>query len=36
MKELAYISPALVVLELYSEGVICGSTELLDENEGEW
>lgn len=36
MKKEFYVSPALVELELYSEGVICGSNELLEENEGIW
>ena len=31
-----YVSPAVMTLELYPEGVICGSNELLEENEGEW
>ena len=31
-----YVSPAVIELELYTEGVICGSNELLEENEGEW
>ncbi len=36
MKQEFYESPAVVTLELYTEGVICGSNELLEENEGEW
>ena len=33
-----YLSPAIEVLELYSEGVLCSSsgTETLEENEGIW
>lgn len=31
-----YTSPAAEVLELYSEGVLCGSNEVIDENEGIW
>ena len=38
MEEKQYQSPAVEVLELYSEGVLCSSsgTELLEENEGIW
>ena len=36
MKQEFYESPAVVTLKLYTEGVICGSNELLEENEGEW
>lgn len=36
MLEKKYITPEIEVLEVYSEGVICGSNEFLDENEGEW
>ena len=38
MEEKQYLSPALQVLELYSEGVLCASsgTETLEENEGIW
>ena len=33
-----YLSPAVEVLELYSEGILCSSsgTESLEENEGIW
>ena len=31
-----YVSPAVIELEMYTEEVICGSNELLEENEGEW
>ena len=31
-----YISPEIEVLELYQEGVLCGSNEFVLENEGEW
>lgn len=36
MEENEYISPHLTVLDLYSEGVLCGSNEIIDENEGIW
>ena len=38
MEEKQYLSPAVQVLELYSEGVLCASsgTETLEENEGIW
>lgn len=36
MEEKNYVTPEIVVLEVYSEGVICSSNEILDENEGEW
>jgi len=39
MENNLYFSPAVQVLELYSEGVLCSSTqgtELLEENEGIW
>ena len=38
MEEKQYLSPALEVLELYSEGALCSSsgTENLEENEGIW
>lgn len=38
MEEKHYLSPAVEVLELYSEGVLCSSsgTEMLEENEGIW
>lgn len=31
-----YQSPVIVVLELYPEGVLCNSNELLEENDGIW
>lgn len=31
-----YITPELEVLYCQPEGVLCGSNELLEENEGEW
>ena len=31
-----YEAPLIVLIELCPEGVICGSNELLEENEGEW
>ena len=36
MEENEYISPHLTELEFYSEGVLCGSNELIDENDGVW
>lgn len=36
MEEKRYVIPEISVIEIYSEGVICGSNELLEENEGEW
>jgi hypothetical protein len=36
MQENEYISPHLTVLEFYSEGLICGSNEIIDENDGVW
>ena len=31
-----YVSPEMEILDLVSEGVLCASNELLEENEGEW
>lgn len=31
-----YISPHLSELEFYPEGVLCGSNEIIDENDGVW
>ena len=31
-----YVSPEMEILNLVSEGVLCASNELLEENEGEW
>lgn len=31
-----YVSPEVEILGLVSEGVLCASNELLEENEGEW
>ncbi len=31
-----YESPELEVIELDHEGVLCGSNEIIDENEGVW
>ncbi len=31
-----YESPEIAVLEMESEGVLCGSNELLKENNGVW
>lgn len=36
MEENEYISPHLTELEFYSEGVLCGSNEIIDENDGIW
>ena len=37
MGENKYVSPAVQVLELYSEGVLCNSvTEDLEFDDGEW
>ena len=39
MEEKLYLSPAIQMLELYSEGVLCSSTEgteTLEENDGIW
>lgn len=37
MEEKFYKTPAVQVLELYSEGVLCGSvTEDVEFEDGEW
>ncbi len=36
MEENKYISPAIEILHILPEGIICGSNEIIDENEGEW
>ena len=36
MQENEYISPHLTELEFYPEGVLCGSNEVIDENDGVW
>ena len=36
MEENEYISPHLTELEFYPEGVLCGSNEIIDENDGFW
>ena len=36
MEEKEYISPHLTELEFYPEGVLCGSNEIIDENDGVW
>ena len=36
MEENEYISPHLTELEFYPEGLLCGSNEIIDENEGIW
>ena len=36
MKDNQYQTPEIVILEINAEGVLCGSNEFVDENEGEW
>jgi hypothetical protein len=36
MEEQQYISPQLTELELYSEGLLCGSNETVYEHDGVW
>lgn len=31
-----YITPQIEILHILPEGIICGSNEIVDENEGEW
>ena len=31
-----YQSPEFEILEMQSEGLLCGSNEIVDENEGIW
>ncbi len=31
-----YITPQIEILHIQSEGLLCSSNELLDENYGEW
>lgn len=31
-----YITPQIEILQLQSEGLLCSSNELLEENYGEW
>jgi len=31
-----YMSPEVSVIDILPEGVLCGSNEMLDQNEGEW
>lgn len=31
-----YQTPELTVLEIYPEGILCGSNEIIDENDGFW
>ena len=31
-----YISPDIEILDLYQEGVLCASNEIVTEIEGEW
>lgn len=34
--EKMYISPDMEILDIMSEGVLCGSNETLEENDGIW
>jgi len=36
MEEQKYIAPEVEVLEINSEGVLCGSNEGVGENDGLW
>lgn len=36
MEKYEYISPHLTEFEFYSEGVLCGSNEVVDEYDGIW
>jgi iron uptake system EfeUOB component EfeO/EfeM len=36
MEDMKYISPDVKELEIYPEGVLCGSNEIIDEIEGVW
>jgi hypothetical protein len=36
MEENEYITPNMTMLDLCSEGVLCGSNEIIDENDGIW
>lgn len=31
-----YTTPQIEILQIQSEGLLCSSNELLDENYGEW
>lgn len=31
-----YEAPELKIMEIEHEGVLCGSNEIIDENEGYW
>lgn len=31
-----YLSPKVEILDLYQEGVLCASNEIILENDGEW
>lgn len=33
---LNYYSPEIEVLDMMPEGVLCGSNEIIDENDGVW
>ena len=34
--EVAYVSPKIEILNIVFENILCGSNEIMDENEGEW
>ena len=36
MEKNLYISPELLILEYDAEGMLCGSNEIIDENQGIW
>ena len=36
MEEIRYVTPAIEIIGIYQEGILCASNESLDENEGEW
>lgn len=36
MEEIRYVTPAIEIIRIYQEGILCASNESLDENEGEW
>lgn len=31
-----YVAPEIEILEVVPEGLLCGSNETVDENDGEW
>ena len=36
MEEIKYITPSMEILDISSDGILCGSNEFIDENEGIW